>query len=477
MSVLGLPGRARSGLRRRGFPERGLAVAASAAVGFAAVVQVKIGLALLVAACWTPLLLSSFGIGLATWVALPFLAGISALNLAGKGVGLMVAGIWLLGFTERDGPLRAGLRRNRTLLTAVAGLLLWVTLSVAWATDPHAAASDLWHWYAVGLIFAIVVSSVITRRLAKVIILSFVVGAVLSVLYGLAGGVSGSEAVDTATYGGRLGGATGDPNFLAAGIVPAIVLAVASLSMIRELTPKLRGVLRAAIVGTILVLCVGLVATESRGGLIAFGVALVAALVFFPGQRAWVLSVGCVGLTVIAVLLVTSPGALQRVSQAGNGSGRTSEWTVAWRVFGARPITGAGDANYVVVARNYTRQPGLLTEAQYLVQQPEVAHNTYLQFASETGAIGLILFLAVCGLSIRAAALAARRFHSLGDSVMENLARAVTVGTIAMLAAAAFISAGVDQRLWTLLGLGPALLALSRLPARAGTGAAQPVRA
>lgn len=442
-----------------------LTVLASAAVGAALFVNLKIGIALLVALCYVPLTLIDLGIGLAVWVALPFLAGISALNLAGKAAGLLVAASWLGVIGHRRVEMGRALSCNRQVLWALAGLTLWVTLSTAWASDPAAAWKDLWHWYAVALIFLIVISAVQSRRLVQLVTLSFVVGAALSVAYGLAGGVAGSEAADTASYAGRLGGATGDPNFLAAGVVPAIVLAAVLASVAGELPERFRALARGGIVLALAVLTVGLVATQSRGGLVALFVALVLSLVAFPGHRRWVMSVILILVAVIAVAFAASPGAFDRVTSLGNGSGRADQWTVALRIVRAHPLGGVGDANYVVVARDYTRQPGALTEAQYLVDQPEVAHNTYLQFLSETGIVGLVLFVLVAGLCLRAGFLAARQFRLRRDRSMELMARAVVVGSAAMLVAAGFISAGDDQRLWALLAVGPALLTLAHRPA------------
>src|SRR5206468_1059259 len=46
--------------------------------------------------------------------------------------------------------------RHRVAMACLAGYLVWITLSVAWASSPRAAAGDLWHWYAVALIFLVV---------------------------------------------------------------------------------------------------------------------------------------------------------------------------------------------------------------------------------------------------------------------------------------------------------------------------------
>jgi O-antigen ligase len=118
------------------------------------------------------------------------------------------------------------------------------------------------------------------------------------------------------------------------------------------------------------------------------------------------------------------------------------------------------------VARDYTREPGVMTEARYLVDQPHEAHNTFLQFLSETGIVGFVLFITVCGACLRAGWRAAQRFRALGDTAMEVLSRAVVVATVAMLAASTFISAQIDERLWILFGLGPGMLALAGRHAR-----------
>jgi O-antigen ligase len=440
---------------------RVLVLVASIAVGALATVQIKYALVLLLAACYLPLAVTDIGVALAVWVALPFLQGLSYLNLAGKAAGAVVAVGWIGLLEQRRIPLARTLAANRVACAALAMLSLWVTLSVAWASSPSAAVSDLWHWYAVALIFIIVASTATSPRLARLVAVAFVVGSVLSVAYGLAGGVSGAEAADPATYSGRLGGAIGDPNFLAAGVVPALVLTAALLASLPEVPRRLRPFAVGAAGLAALLLAVGLIKSESRGGLVAFAVAVILSLFAFPRQRKWVVSGLLILVAVFGVTLALNPSALQRFQTVGNGSGRTDEWTVALRMFRAHPVTGVGDANYVVVARDYTRRPGTLTEAQYLVSQPEVAHNTYLQLLSETGIVGLALLVITAAGCLRAGWVAAAKFRLAGDPALETLSRGMVIAGVAMLTASGFISAQVDQRLWTLLALGPALLTIA----------------
>jgi O-antigen ligase len=127
--------------------------------------------------------------------------------------------------------------------------------------------------------------------------------------------------------------------------------------------------------------------------------------------------------------------------------------------------------NYEVVARDYTRLPGSLTNVNKIAEKPHAVHNTYLEALADTGVIGLALFLVLGIGSCYAAWLAGRRFEELGQPRMEALARAVVVATIGMLAAAFFISDGVDRRLWVLFALGPATLAIAEGRKRYGAEA------
>jgi O-antigen ligase len=88
-------------------------------------------------------------------------------------------------------------------------------------------------------------------------------------------------------------------------------------------------------------------------------------------------------------------------------------------------------------------------------------HNTYLQLLVESGVIGLVFFLIVVVGSLGASWLAARRFDALGRRDYANLARAVLIGTVGMLAASFFLTNGNNFQLWLLFALGPAMLTMA----------------
>jgi O-antigen ligase len=172
-----------------------------------------------------------------------------------------------------------------------------------------------------------------------------------------------------------------------------------------------------------------------------------------------------VAVSVAAVWFTASPTAWHRVTNFdGGGNGRSDLWSVAWQAGKDHPILGVGINNFRVVSPDYVRKPGTLHFVDLIAEKPHVVHNTYLQMFTETGIVGLGLFLFFILACLVSAAKAANRFDQLGERGLASLSRAVLVGTLGMLAASFFISSSGDFRLWILLAFSPALLALAMRP-------------
>jgi len=441
---------------------------AAVLLGAVSAVQPIAVVALLVGGAYFAIAFGNVPLAIILWMPAVFVEGIPAGNLAAKAGGLVLLIAWLPAALART-DARPSWYTPVVRRTAEACLLLvtWLTLSLLWASDPGAVTGDAWHWIAVALIFALVASCAPTSALVRAMLLAFVAGAVISVVSGGLGG--GFNTNDTAAElasapDARLGGAIGDPNFLAAGLVPAIAIC-AGLSVVSR-----SALLRLGLGVAGLVLTAGVVASESRGGAIALLVGVPVAFACFRGRRAQVSVVALGVIAAAAVWFSFSPGAWDRVSHFNNGgNGRTDLWTVAWRIFEDHPIAGVGLDNFASVSKDYVREPGNLTHVQLLADQPHVVHNTYLQLLAEGGIVGLALFAAFVFLCLRSMWRAGRIFAARGDPAHEALAQAVLVGTVTMLVAATFISAGVDKRLWVLLAFGPALEALARNAPHKGT--------
>jgi O-antigen ligase len=419
-------------------------------VGAAMAARFPVGLALLVACCYAPIVALRLDLAIAFWAPLVFLEGVPALNAASKVAGLLLAAVWL-------SANAAGVRnsvvlwRHRKLFWMLAALVVWLSLSALWAQDTGQVLADAWHWWAIAILVLMVATSLRTVDSIQLVITGLLIGAVISVLVGLADGDLSRTAVAGAAD--RLKSGAGDPNVLAAGLVAAAVLAAALMVPLRK--PIFRWMLVVAIV----ILCAGLVASESRGGTLAAVATAIASFIFFRRRRAQVAGTVLLATGALVVSFAMIPFAWHRVSSYDDGgNGRTEVWTVAWRMTEAHPIAGVGLNNFGTDAGDYVLAPGSLKRVRLLVDHPTVVHNIYLQLLAETGIVGLLLFLTVATGCLRAAWLAGRRFSARADPIGETLACAVLVAGISILAAGFFISAGVDTRMWILFALGPALL-------------------
>jgi O-antigen ligase len=432
------------------------ALLSAALVGAALAYSVPAGVAALIGLLYAPLVMVNLPLGVGLWVPLLFLQAMPAFNAGAKAAGLLIAFAWL-GTLRSEGTL-AVLARHRRLLALLALLLVWLTVSLLWADDPALGRADVWQWYAVALLFTVLFSTVRSPGAVRLVLWMFVFGLVVSVVIDSLTGVVTSEGAD-----GRLEGAAGDPNFLAAMIIVAVVLGLGLLATTRS------AVLRLSLVGAVVFLAVAFLATGSRGGFVAALLTAVAALVVFRGRRIYVVTALLIAVGIGVPVLSASPDTWQRLTEYDDGgTGRVDLWTVAWRMTEDHPVAGVGFNNFRVVSPDYVREPGSLERVDFLVEQPQVVHNTYLELLAETGVIGLLLFVSLAVACTRAAWLAAKRFEARGDRSMGTVARSVVVALVAMLGAALFLSAGVDQRLWLLLALGPGLLAAAQ-PSRAAT--------
>ena len=435
------------------------AVGLAVGVGVLLAYNAVIGIAVLAGVAYAAIALVNLPLAIALWLPTAFLNALPGLDAASHAGSAVIALAWfgtLYGQRERVVP---GLRGQQW---ALALFVVWLAVSIIWSEDPSAAATALLPWGVAALFFIVLVTTDLDRRQIRLLLGAYIAGVVISILVGMAGGLAPQNGLSAITAEeGRLGGGEGDPNYLAAGIVPAIALAAGLAGGSRRFLPRL-GLLAAA-----LVLTLGLGATESRGGLLAAIVGIVLALVVAKHGRAYVVVLVAAVVGVGAVWFAGTPDAWDRVtSTADSGNGRGSLWRVAGRMFKDHPVIGVGLDNYQVHAPNYTRESGQLEFVNFIAEKPHVVHNVYLQVLVETGIVGLALFLSIVGASLRAAIRAARRFEELGDTEGAAISRAVLVATVAGLTASFFISNGPDVQLWALLALGPVILALA-----ASTGA------
>lgn len=370
-----------------------------------------------------------------------------------KVIGLVLFVSWLARVATRRGrDLATFVTENPGLTYSLAAMLGWAALSYTWAASPGTALSGAGR-YALDMMLVPIAYSAVQKRQHMIWVLTaFVAGAVLSGVYGFI-----HPTAATSGDAGRFTGANGDANGEATILAAAIPLLVCLFPLVRH-SAKLKLLLAAGL----LISFAGLLETLSREGLLSLGAVLVGAVVFGGRWRRKAVILLLIGVVAtIGYYEVLAPASsLQRVTM-NDTSGRSSLWTVAWRVIESHPLLGVGNDNFQVVENRYINQPGAI-QALYIVDQPKLTHNTFLEAAADLGIVGLVTLVAVLAFAIGAAVRAAWLFERTGDVEMELMARAVVLSIVAVLVSDLFVAGGYAKYLWIPLAFGPVLLRLAR---------------
>ena len=374
-----------------------------------------------------------------------------------KLLGLVLMISWLGLVTAGEREYRERIFSHPAFLLVLFSLMGWVLCSVAWAEDGGAALLALSRWIPNALLFVVVFAGVRTRSQLQWVLGAFVVGALVSAIYGLLVPAPASDL-------GRLEGAGGDPNETAAALVAAAALAIALAATLRD-----RPFLRLAVLAVAPVCAFASLLTLSRGGLVAFGAALIAAVFMAGRRRPQILTLALVAaLLAVGYFAFLAPAsAVERVTEVQGGTGRVDIWKVGLRMVRGAPLQGIGAGNFPIVSIHYLLEPGALLRDDFIVSTPKVAHNTYLELLAELGIVGLTLFLIVIFFAVGCAVRAARYAARLKDHDIDILARALVVALAALLAAYFFISREYSKQFWLLLSLGPVMLEILRRDHRA----------
>lgn len=432
------------------------AVLAGGIVGVLMVHRVPLGFAAVAGLSYVALAVVNLPLAVVLWIPLAFIDRIP-MGGAPSAAGLVILVSWIGALAGARSHQRALLRRHRNVIALLIATLAWITISMAWARYPQLSHAALLDWYTAGLLFLLLVTSVWSERLAWLAVWAIVAGAALAVATGLFVHPPAPPGTLTSAPGTevRFGGASGDPNLLAAGLVGGLALAAAlAFSAHRRFKPVL--------LLLVVPIAIGFAATASRGGLVAVFVAILAALLLARGRRRQLLAAVAVAVVCAGAWFAANPATFSRVTSFNvQGTGRATLWTVAGRMWTDHPLVGVGIGNFTALSRGYVQEPGLLTYISFITVEPKVVHNSYLQLLAETGAIGLLLYLATVAACLRAAWRAAKRFERLGRRDLADLSRGALVAGIGMLAALFFVTYPTDKRLWAVLALGPVLEAIA----------------
>lgn len=190
--------------------------------------------------------------------------------------------------------------------------------------------------------------------------------------------------------------------------------------------------------------------TYSRGGFL--GLALVILLILFR-QRHHARRVGVILVLIIFALILTPARYYQRIATIPglrSAEKRLSDEsidnrifynTLALRIFVNNPVFGIGMGNF--------------TKATLGSHVPEgqVTHNSYLEIASETGIIGLVLFISIIIFAINRIRWSRYWAKKHKNFALADLSESMELALYVYILGACFLSAQYEKSFWYLIGL------------------------
>lgn len=261
----------------------------------------------------------------------------------------------------------------------------------------------------------------------------------------------------------RIAGPVGDPNFFAQMLVPVVALGVVMAGYDPDRRRRLIALASAGLAAA------GVLLSYSRGGLLALGVILAGVVIAgaLPLRRAALLALvaGAMALTQpsdvmrrLSTFREFLPGQTEELSDPDSSfAERKLLAAAAWGMFLDKPVLGVGAGNYTRHYEDYASRTGAEFRLYDDAVERHYPHNLYLEFAAETGLLGLAalgLLLAMAFGTLGRAADAARR---LRDPTSRGIALGLMVGLVGYLVAAVFLHGQYPRPLWLVFGLAWAL--------------------
>lgn len=175
----------------------------------------------------------------------------------------------------------------------------------------------------------------------------------------------------------------------------------------------------------LVLMAVAVVLTGSRGGVIAYLITFsicVGGQLRIAGRSALPHIAGAGAFALFIVFLVIFLGGADALLRSTGlqtaaediSSGRTHFWSVAWQVFTANPILGAGMDSFGVAFSQYDTRNGLF--------RVEQAHNDYLQILADGGVVGFAIAASFIVLLVK------KGIAALGDVASGEYQRITRIG-------------------------------------------------
>lgn len=215
----------------------------------------------------------------------------------------------------------------------------------------------------------------------------------------------------------------------------------------------------------------GIVFTESRAGFVVLvGLALLAAYLSWIRWAHLLMA----ALAASIAIVVSAPQYLERVASIANVTalaegttskqadgairGRATQMLAAAQVFADHPVLGVGPGQYApYYSVEYQNKNPHFQFRQ--IDKSRRAHSLYLEMAAELGSVGMLVFLCIFGVQLRALQRARVRWRNVSSEHVD-LATAMALSLLSYLGTSIFLHLSFQRYLWLLIAISSAAIAV-----------------
>ena len=372
-----------------------------------------------------------------------------------KALGAITLAGWLASILIQR---RLGLQRSAMLLVMLI-FLAWMGVCVPGAFDASTGLVQFTSYLQLGL-SAIMLHSVIrTQKHLRGVLIGFVVWTVVSTVIAIVMYYAGVSRVAV--------GLTGNRNLLAAYINLALVCSLLVLPTLKSRLPQI------GLAVSLPILFLGLALTLSRTAIVVMALTLLVIWYRLAREQGMLILLG--SAATIAVLLFLLPTAFwQRTESIVPAIERREDtfglrlkiWELGRKMIDDHPILGVGPGNFPQASQLYARGE--------ILGRGLASHNMYINVASETGLVGLGVFLVLMIFAVLNTRRATHRARDHGDESLAHDVLAVEMMLWILLGQGLTGDHIIQKSFWLILGLSLAadgltrpLAAKDRLPAGA----------
>ncbi len=183
------------------------------------------------------------------------------------------------------------------------------------------------------------------------------------------------------------------------------------------------------------------------------------ALIIGPTLIITLAFVGLLMFGQLAPLVSQRAATLAHVGDDGSLRDRLHRWRSACRMASERPLTGWGLGAWPVMQGRWTHQGDDVSEVlAFGTGHSNLAHNFWVQWAAETGGVGLALHFGVLVAFLLASLRALPTLDRERRTVLLGCLGTIVSGSVDMVGAPSYTFPGVSSLFWAVLGLGVAMI-------------------